>query len=140
MWADEHGRNRAGLVLIQEQQIFAARDVQKGDARPGGYVATGGHGGILGGAWHSAASRCSTTCRRRGTPIAPRSTSRGCPGEVMGVRRDDGGRLVEVAVPIKDAGGRLLDSAIPKVSIVKDGNYCADDFDVGSRARSTCSL
>jgi L-asparaginase len=49
VWADEAGHNRTGLVLIQEQQIFAARDVQKGDARPGGYVATGGHGGILGG-------------------------------------------------------------------------------------------
>ena len=30
----------------QEQQIFSARDVQKGDARPGGYVTTGGHGGV----------------------------------------------------------------------------------------------
>ena len=38
VWADDSGRNRTGLVLIQEQQIFAARDVQKGDARPGGYV------------------------------------------------------------------------------------------------------
>ena len=49
VWADDDGKNRTGLVLIQEQQIFAAREVQKGDARPGGYVATGGHGGILGG-------------------------------------------------------------------------------------------
>jgi L-asparaginase len=48
VWADEAGRNRAGMVMIQEQQIFAARDVQKGDARPGGYVATGGHGGVIG--------------------------------------------------------------------------------------------
>ena len=52
VWADEAGRNRAGMVLIQEQQIFAAREVQKGDARPGGYVATGGHGGIIGAAGH----------------------------------------------------------------------------------------
>ena len=54
VWADAEGRNRAGMVLIQEQQIFAARDVQKGDARPGGYVTTGGHGGILGGIPHDA--------------------------------------------------------------------------------------
>ena len=26
-WADETGRNRAGVVLVQEQQIFYARDV-----------------------------------------------------------------------------------------------------------------
>src|SRR5262249_57666312 len=49
VWADEQGRNRAGAVVIQEQQIFAAREVAKVDARPGGYVATGGHGGNLGG-------------------------------------------------------------------------------------------
>src|SRR5439155_4642535 len=50
VWADESGRNRAGVVLVQDQQVFAARDVQKADARPGGYVATGGHGRILGAA------------------------------------------------------------------------------------------
>ena len=55
VWADDAGRNRAGMVLIQEQQIFAAREVQKGDARPGGYVTTGGHGGILGAAGHHGA-------------------------------------------------------------------------------------
>src|SRR6185436_2099088 len=54
------------------------------------------------------------------------------PKEVMGVRRGDGdARPVQVAVPIKGANGELLDSAIPKVSIIKDGNYVADDFDSG---------
>src|SRR3984957_12853707 len=52
IWADEHGRNRVGVVVIQEQRAFAAREVMKADARPGGYVATGGHGGILGGVNH----------------------------------------------------------------------------------------
>jgi len=41
------------VVVIQEQRAFAAREVMKADARPGGYVATGGHGGILGGVNHS---------------------------------------------------------------------------------------
>ena len=45
IWADEAGRNRAGVVVIQEQRAFAAREVMKVDARPGGYAATGGHGG-----------------------------------------------------------------------------------------------
>ena len=48
IWRDSDGKNRAGTVVIQEQQIFASREVQKGEARPGGYVATGGHGGLLG--------------------------------------------------------------------------------------------
>jgi hypothetical protein len=52
VWPDEQGRNHAGAVLIQEQRVFAARAVQKADARPGGYLATGGHGGILGAAGH----------------------------------------------------------------------------------------
>ena len=44
VWADADGRNRAGMVMIQDQRVFAAREVMKGDARPGGYLATGGHG------------------------------------------------------------------------------------------------
>ena len=44
------------MIVLQEQQFFAAREVAKVDARPGGYVATGGHGGILGGmGYHGAA-------------------------------------------------------------------------------------
>ena len=41
------------MVVIQEQQIFAAREVTKADARPGGYVAAGGHGGIVGNISHT---------------------------------------------------------------------------------------
>ncbi len=52
LWADEQGRNRVGVVVLQEQRAFAAREVAKIDARPGGYAATGGHGGILGGVNH----------------------------------------------------------------------------------------
>src|SRR5258708_9580074 len=50
VWADEQGRNRAGVVVIQEQRAFAAREVMKADARPAGYLATRGHSAILGGA------------------------------------------------------------------------------------------
>ena len=55
IWKDGKGGNRAGTVVIQEQQFFAAREVAKVDARPGGYVATGGHGGILGQVTHMGA-------------------------------------------------------------------------------------
>ncbi len=48
VWADEEGRNRLGAVMVQDEIIYAAREIQKGDAHPGGYVATGGYGGILG--------------------------------------------------------------------------------------------
>jgi hypothetical protein len=130
VWADENGKNRAGLVLIQEQQIFAAREVQKGDARPGGYVATGGHGGILGGIGYGGPPIITYLPATRHTYRSDVNISR-LPKEVSGVRCDASGRLVTVTVPIKGPMGELLDSAIPKVSIVKDGNYAADDYDNG---------
>jgi L-asparaginase len=130
VWADENGRNRVGLVLIQEQQIFAAREVQKGDARPGGYVATGGHGGILGGLGYGGPPIITYVPTTRHTYRSDVNISQ-LPNEVAGVRRDESGRLVTVTVAIKNARGELLDSAIPKVSILKDGNYVADDYDSG---------
>jgi L-asparaginase len=126
VWADEAGRNRAGMVLIQEQQIFAARDVQKADARPGGYVATGGHGGIIGASGHDGRPTLTYLPATRHTYQSELNFSR-LPAKVLGVRRVDG-KLKLVDVPIKDKAGELLDSAVPKVSIIKDGSYCAADF------------
>ena len=34
IWADGEGRNRLGIVAIQDRQFFAAREVTKVDARP----------------------------------------------------------------------------------------------------------
>jgi len=130
VWADDNGRNRTGLVLIQEQQIFAAREVQKGDARPGGYVATGGHGGILGGIGFGGKPVINYVPATRHTYRSDVNVSR-LPSDVVGVRRGGAGELTPVTVAIKGPKGELLDSAIPKVSIVKDGNYVADDFDSG---------
>src|SRR5262249_36780728 len=48
VWADSEGRNDVGAVCTLDGQVFTARDVQKADARPGGHIATGGHGGIIG--------------------------------------------------------------------------------------------
>ncbi|MBI4291932.1 MAG: asparaginase [Betaproteobacteria bacterium] len=126
VWADEAGRNRAGMVLIQEQRVFAARDVQKGDARPGGYIATGGHGGILGTVGGESVPMLTYLPATRHTWRSEVNVTR-LPREVMGAR-SEGGRMVPIPVPIKTAGGELLESAIPKVTIVKDGNYLADDY------------
>ena len=123
VWADEAGRNRAGVVLVQDQQVFAARDVQKADARPGGYVATGGHGGILGAAGWEGPAVLNYLPATRHTYLSAVNITR-LPAEVVG-RLGSGERRV----PIKDAGGDLLEAAIPKVTIVKDGNYTVDDYD-----------
>jgi L-asparaginase len=123
VWADEAGRNRAGVVLVQDQQVFAARDVQKADARPGGYVATGGHGGILGAAGWEGPAVLNYWPATRHTYLSAVNITR-LPAEVMGHLKSG-----ETRVPIKDRRGEVLESAIPKVTIVKDGNYTVDDDD-----------
>ena len=126
IWDDGSGKNRAGMVLIQEQQIFAARDVQKADARPGGYVATGGHGGIIGSSGHDGPPVLTYLPATRHTYLSEVNITR-LPKQVSGVQRVQG-KLQPVDVAIKNDKGELLESAIPKVTIVKDGSYTADDF------------
>ena len=110
VWADDAGRNRLGVVLVQEQRIFAARDVQKGDARPGGYVVTGGHGGILGAVGHEGPPTLTYLPVRKHTYQSEVNLSR-LPRE------------------LKNQRGELLPEAIPKVSIVKEANYYAEGDD-----------
>lgn len=119
IWADGEGRNKCGVVVIQEQQIFAAREVQKADARPGGYVATGGHGGILGGVGFDGPPVVLYAPTTKHTYASEVNLSR-LPGEVEGLN----GR-----VAVKDASGALEAAAIPKVGIVKDGSYMAEEPD-----------
>src|SRR6201993_2584063 len=125
VWADEQGRNQAGAVLIQEQRVFAARTVQKADARPGGYVATGGHGGILGAAGHDGPSLLHYLPTARHTWRSEVNLA-SLPSEVTGVRRE-GSRIETVRVAIKSPDGKLLGSAIPKMAIAKDANYWDED-------------
>jgi L-asparaginase len=127
IWQDESGRNRIGAVLIQEQRIFAARDVMKVDARPGGYAVAGGHGGIIGGVGADGPPVLRYLPVMRHTHSSEVNVSR-LPAEVRGVRRRDG-KLEQTAVPIKAPDGSLLPTAIPKVAIVKDGSFAAEDMD-----------
>ncbi|MFM9971942.1 MAG: asparaginase domain-containing protein [Burkholderiales bacterium] len=121
IWKGEDGKDTVGGVAILDELIFHSRVVQKADARPGGYVATGGHGGIVG---------------TIGQPGPPALTYRpAClhthkslvrvtllPASVQGVRRGAKG-IEPVEVKVKVANGELLGSAIPQVSMVKSGRY-----------------
>ena len=124
IWKDDRGHDKVGAVMIQEEQIFAARDVQKGDDRPGGYVATGGHGGIVGGINPVALTFLPT---KKHTYLSDVNLTK-LPASVNGVRRNDDGRIVHTDVGIKNEGGDLLPSAIPKVTIIKHSRYQPDDF------------
>jgi L-asparaginase len=126
IWADHNGRNRAGTVVIQEQQFFAAREVAKVDARPGGYVATGGHGGILGQITHAGLPYLMYVPAYRHTSRSEVNITR-LPETVRAARMTESG-VETIELRIKDTDGGLLPDAIPSVSIVKDGGFAAEAF------------
>jgi len=130
IWKDTNGVDQVGAVMIQEEQIFTARDVQKGDDRPGGYVATGGHGGIVGGINPVALTFLPA---KKHTHSSKVNMSR-LPSVVQGASQV-GDQIANVQVSVKDEKGDLLPSAIPKVSIVKFARYASDSYsdDAGSQ-------
>lgn len=123
-WKDEGGRNSAGVVAVLDQLIFTAREVQKGDARPGGYVATGGHGGVIGSMGHSPGGPVLTFIPSRRHTYKSSVNIHHLPGSVQGVLRRDG-EIGYTSVAIKDGSGQLLGSALPQVRFVKSARYLA---------------
>src|SRR5579859_3087170 len=126
VWADEAGRNRAGVIVLQEQQFFAAREVMKVDARPGGYVATGGHGGILGGMGYHGAAVLHYVPALRHTYLSDVNLTKLPSAVLVAVAGKDGVERRDLA--IKSANGKLLENAIPSVSIVKDGGFMSEEY------------
>jgi L-asparaginase len=126
VWADEQGRNRAGVIVLQEQRFFAAREVMKVDARPGGYIATGGHGGILGGMGYHGAAVLHYVPALKHTYLSDVNLSR-IPSSVPVASSSDG-LLQRSDVRIRQENGDLLESAIPSVAIVKDGGFYAEEY------------
>ena len=129
VWQDGSGKNLAGMVAIQEQQIFASREVQKGEARPGGYVATGGHGGLLGAVRHGMPPILTYLPGAKHTYLSDVNRTR-LPNSVTGYLKSGAG-FAPVDIAIKDGDGRLLETAIPKVNILKEGNYTPESVDAG---------
>jgi hypothetical protein len=126
VWAGPEGKNMAGAVMIVDEVIFTGRDVQKGDARPGGYVATGGHGGILGTIGEPGPPELTFAPVKRHTYLSEVNRSK-LPMSAAGVRITDAG-IVTVEVPIKSPAGDLVESAMPKVTMVKYGRYLSENF------------
>ncbi len=126
VWADEQGRNRAGVIVLQEQRFFSAREVMKVDARPGGYVATGGHGGILGGMGYHGAAVLHYVPALKHTYLSEVNLSK-IPLFVPVVSSSDGAiKLSETR--IRQDNGDLLEGGIPSVAIVKDGGFYAEEY------------
>jgi hypothetical protein len=126
IWADNDGRNRAGVVLLQDQRVFAAREVAKVDARPGGYAVAGGLGGILGAVNHVGKPALLYLPAYKHTYLSEVNVTR-LPETVAAVRAGPQG-LELFAIAITGQAGEIVPEAIPSVSIVKDGNYLSEDF------------
>ena len=122
IWKDEDGRDSVGVVTTIDEVIISAREVQKGDDRPGGYIATGGHGGIVGTMGRPGPAVLTFRPNRRHTYQSEVALSR-LPRMVRGWRSGADGRPAAVDVRVLDEGGNLLESAIPKVSIFKHARY-----------------
>lgn len=123
VWADAKGADMIGVVLNNDGLIYASREVTKGDARPGGYVATGGDGGLVGNM--VGAPVISYVPNRKHTHTSDVRTTQ-LPASTTGVKRV-GGKLVTVTVPIKNPAGELLPGAIPNVTLVKGARWSAID-------------
>ena len=123
VWADEQGHNQLGTVLVQDEIIYSAREIEKGDAHPGAYVVTGGYGGIFGSM--TAGAYLTNVPTRKHTWKSDVRVSQ-LPSTINGqVKRK--GKFETVAVSIKTTEGELLPSAIPKVSLLKGDTWFDDD-------------
>ncbi len=125
---DDGGADMIGAVQIVDEMVISAREVTKTDARPGNYVATGGHGGVVVDMGGYGPPDLTYRPVKRHTYRSDVNLTR-IPDEVTGVV----GALDAIAtqpVPVKDSSGALLASAMPQVSIAKFGRYSqvtADD-------------
>lgn len=123
VWAGGDGADRIGAVMVQDEIVYSAREVEKGDAHPGGYVATGGYGGIFG-SMTAGAYLTNVPTRKHTWKSDVRVTQ--LPTKIDGLLRQSGSFRV-VPVDIKNAAGELLPTAIPKVELLKGDMWFDDD-------------
>ena len=126
IWAGADGRDTVGAVVILDEQIFTSRDVQKADARPGGYVATGGHGGIVGSIGQPGPPVLTFRPVKRHTYTSSVRLSRAAQDRR---RHAPSRRPDRLGHRRRQGRGRRprCSTAIPKVTIVKPGRYIPDD-------------
>ncbi|MDG5821895.1 hypothetical protein [Natronococcus sp. A-GB7] len=123
IWKDDEGRDKVGAVLIQEEQAFTARDVEKVDDRPGGYETIGGHGGIVA---DISEERLTFVPERKHTWTSEVNVT-SLPRHVTGVQKTSSGKFTEVKVEITDSYNKLQPS-IPDVTITKGGAYSSESL------------
>lgn len=124
VWADAAGCDLIGAVVVANSQVFTSREVHKADARPGGYVAAGGHGGVIGNTvWQDVELTFLPTRRHTHTSTVKITE---LPHQVRGTHQTSTGPQ-QWPITVKDRKGHLIEGAIPKVTVVKYVNYGSDD-------------
>jgi L-asparaginase len=123
IWADATGKDFVGSLMIQDNVLFSAREIQKGDARPGGYVTTGGFGGIVGTMGYG--PKLTYVSVRKSTHRSDVRLSQSPANVPASVRSESG--LTTVSFATKDNTGELLPSSIPSVTIVKSARWQTND-------------
>jgi hypothetical protein len=131
-WAGVDGRDQLGAVLIEAEKIFASRQVQKSDARPGGYIATGDHGGVLGTIGAPGPVVVYFTPRTLHTWKSRVKLSQ-LPVAVNGVLKKQGVFQTRTVV-IKDDNGFLMGESLPRVSSVKITHYSQNNSTASAAA------
>lgn len=112
---------KLGVVALQDERIFAAREFKKSDDRPGNYKVTGGHGGILGSVgppvtiWYRPAYKHTDTSEVNLRRLSEQVTF-----------LDRAGDRSPTTIRIKD-DERLRPEVIPRVHMVKYGAYMDED-------------
>ena len=126
-WAGSEGRDDLGAVLVDAEMVIASRQAKKADARPGGYVATGEHGGVLGTIGSPGPVTIYFKPQTRHTWKSDVNVSK-FPDTVNGVLEKDG-RPHSIIVRVKDSEGALISTSLPRVSIVKKTHYDQNSAD-----------
>ena len=126
VWADGSGRNRAAWSLSRSSRSSPRARSRRSMRGRADMQLTGGHGGIIGSSGHDGPPVLTYLPAAKHTYLSELNITR-LPAKVSGVQWVDG-KIKQIDVPIKTAKGELLDFAIPKVTIVKDGSYTADDY------------
>ena len=99
---------------------------RQGRSRPGGYVAAGGHGGIVGNIIHTGRIALTYLPVFKHTYRSDLKITT-LPNTVKAAKKGPSGiEMVDVA--IKDGNGKLLPGAIPVVTISADGSYSGMDY------------
>ncbi|MFG2905299.1 asparaginase domain-containing protein [Kitasatospora sp. NPDC048286] len=130
---DERGADRVGACVVVDELVYAARDVTKVDARPGGYEVTGGHGGIVADLGGYGPPQL-TYLPARGHTHRSDLRLTALPERVTGVTGTLDAGVTTVDVVTRDAGG-LVPTAMPHVTITKYSRYAATG--TGKDGRST---